>query len=70
MIQRDPTLTEDAGKGPQPQTPTAAALTVVSSLCLAQQGGQNGQGGQGGHGMKDQDQQRKKKEEELMTQGL
>lgn len=39
MIQRDPTFTEDAGKGSQPQTPLAAALTVVPSLYLAQQGG-------------------------------
>lgn len=46
MIQSDPTFTEDAGKPPQPQTPTGA-LTVVPSLYLAQQVGQNGQGGLG-----------------------
>lgn len=46
MIQSDLTFTEDAGKPPQPQTP-AGALTVVTSLYLAQQVRQNGQGGLG-----------------------
>lgn len=47
MIQSDPTLAGDELNHPQPQSPPSAALTVVQSLFLAQQGGQNGQGGLG-----------------------
>lgn len=44
MIQSYTTFPEDTGKHPQPETPPTAALSVVPSLYLAQQGG--GQDGQ------------------------